>query len=201
MRASLAGIPIVTPDWIEKCSLEQKIVAPTADMFIRSLPTKSPNLLSDLALYGTALVAARLQQVASGAAPSSALPLKNVCVHLCGAFAARKSNLVLLLRESGATIQSSTAAAIKLSSSKKVVFLCDETISTDDLCGITSAQAGQIERAIADGHDGGPPLVVVNAQWLFDVVTCGRLIVPANLYEPSSARCKNLWLASQHYRK
>jgi hypothetical protein len=63
----------------------------------------SLNLSSDLALYGTALVAARFQQVKSGAIPAPALPLKNVSVHLCGAFASCKSDLQLLLLESGAT--------------------------------------------------------------------------------------------------
>lgn len=204
MRASLAGIPIVTPHWIEKCCSEKNIVAPTSEMFIRSLPTKSGDIASEisLTLYGTALVAARLQQVETEAIPknSAVLPLKNVNVHLCGTFTRPpKSDLQLLLRESGATVQSSMAAALKLlqsaafiRSGKKAIFMCDEATS-NELCGISVAQASQIQLAMEELSPGR--ILVVNSQWLFDVVTCGTP-VPSNFYEPASQRCKDLWSAA-----
>ena len=199
MRASLAGVPVVTIEWIKLCCAKEKIVVPDASMFIHSLPTKTKDLPDSL--YGTALMAARLHQVETGAISKDAvvLPLKNVVVHLCGAFSRPpKSHVQHLLRESGATIQPSMAATIKLLQSgsfepggKKVVFLCDDA-SDNNLCGINGAQAGEIESAI----DSFPERVMaVSAHWVFDVITCGRK-VPANHFEPKSQRCKQLWSAS-----
>jgi hypothetical protein len=199
MRASLAGIPIVTPEWVTDCCAKEEIKAPDSSMFIHSLPTKT-NDLED-SLYGTALLASRMQQVESGAISrdSVIMPLTNVIVHMCGAFARPpKSDVQLLIRESGGTVQPSLVSTIKLIQSasfqrgdKKVVFLCDD--STDDtICGISIAQVDEIKSAI-DTLPGR--IQVVHAHWLFDVVTCGKEI-SGILFAPKSPRCKLLWSTS-----
>lgn len=200
MRASLAGTPLVTPEWISLCRSNGKVVAPDSTMFIHSLPTKT-NDLGD-SLYGTALVAARLQQVENGTLPkdSDILPLKHAIVNVCGPFVRPpKADVQLLVRESGATLQPSIAATIKLLKSASfefdgqvVAFLCDDT-SDNAQCGITVAQARDIELAIR-AYPGR--VVVVNAHWLFDVVTCGKQI-PGELFPPKSLRCKELWSTSR----
>lgn len=199
MRASLAGIPIVSLEWIAHCRSKGMVVAPTSTMFIHSLPTKT-NDLED-SLYGTALIAARLQQVGSGALPkdSAILPLNNVAVNICGAFLRPpQADVQLLVKESGGTLQPSIIATMKLlqstsfeSSGKIVVFLCDDS-SDNAMCGINGPQAREIENAIKcfPGR-----VLVVNAHWLFDVVTCGKRI-SGKLFPPRSLRCNQLWSIS-----
>lgn len=199
MRASLAGIPVVTPEWISHCRSKGMAVSPDSTMFIHSLPTKT-NDLED-SLYGTALIAARLQQVGSGALPkdSAILPLSNVAVSVCGAFLRPpKADVQLLVKESGGTLQPSTVATIKLLQSasfelsgKIVVFLCDDS-DDNAMCGITGQHARDIEIAIKSFPG---RVLIVNAHWLFDVVTCGKRI-PGNLFPPRSLRCNQLWSIS-----
>ena len=40
MRSALAGLPVLTPLWMEACLKDETIVPPTKDMCIRTLPTK-----------------------------------------------------------------------------------------------------------------------------------------------------------------
>lgn len=199
MRASLAGIPIVTPEWVTHCCANEKVTVPDSTMFIHSLPTKT-NDLED-SLYGTALLASRMQQVETGAISrdSVILPLTNTIVHMCGVFSRPpKSDVQLLIRESGGSVQPSLVSAIKLIQSasfqrggKKVVFLCDD--STDDAtCGISETQVGEIKSAI-DALPGR--IQVVHAHWIFDVVTCGKEISGIR-FPPKSPRGKLLWSTS-----
>ena len=199
MRASLAGIPLVTPDWVTHCCAIEKVTAPDSSMFVHSLPTKT-NDLED-SLYGTALLASRMQQVEIGAIPKDSviMPLTNVIVHMCGAFSRPpKSDVQLLIRESGGIVQPSSVSIMKLIQSasfqrgvKKVVFLCDD--STDDtICGINETQVDEIKSAM----DALPGRIhAVDAHWIFDVVTCGKVISGIR-FPPKSPRCKYLWSTS-----
>ena len=199
MRASLAGIPVVTPEWISHCRSKGMAVAPDSTMFIHSLPTKT-NDLED-SLYGIVLIAARLQQVGSGALSkdTTLLPLNNAAVNVCGAFLSPpKADVQLLVKESGGILQPSIVATIKLLQSASfevsgtvVVFLCDDS-RDNALCGVTGPQAREIEIAIK-AFPGR--VLVVNAHWLFDVVTCGKRI-PGKLFPPRSLRCNQLWSTS-----
>lgn len=212
MRAQLAGIPIVSPAWIAACVAQKKFVAPTSSMYIRTLPIKTEQLLgpasgeaSDLPSIrlGVAYNAARIHQQEQGILPetSSNAVLDNVFVYLCGRFntedgSPRKTDVTTLLRESGATILTSSGAASKkieslakgVGVSYSVVMLCDASIS-DDSCGLSESLANEARLALegCNRH-----VLVVNSHWLFDVVSCGA-IINADPYEPSSPRCKAVW--------
>jgi hypothetical protein len=205
MRASLAGIPIVTPEWISHCLAMTKVVPPPSPstastlMLIHSLPTKTTSLRSDDYQFGTALLAARKEQAARHQLPSSLDTvghlLSHVTVQLCGNFVRPpKADILLLLRESGATIMSSSmASGIKAiprycNVDKDIVFLCDET-SEDSLCGLTVPQAEEIGKAIKN-HPGR--IKVLNSTWLFDVITCGKDLSVEH-FPPLSQRCRLLW--------
>jgi hypothetical protein len=210
MRASLAGIPIVTPEWITHCLTMSKVVPPpiattaSSSMLIHSLPTKTTALPKDDYLFGTILSTARLAQAAGSHALSSSVDtvghlLTHATVQLCGNFVRPpKSDILLLLRESGATTMASTMAAAGIKAiprhcnvGKDVVFLCDES-NEDSLCGITAPQAKEIEEAIK-AYPGR--IKVVNSTWLFDVITCGKDISGVH-FPPYSQRCKNPWSLS-----
>ena len=198
MRAALAGIPIVNPEWIGHCSDSKKIVPPTKTMFIRTLPSKTDALVGGKVLTnGVALQAARLQQQKVGDIPKddSTLPLRGVHVQLCSAFKApKKSDVQLLLRESGASILSSASATSKLLKSAsflnnehKVVLLFDDA-STN----MTAAQAKEL-KSLMVANPGR--ITIANPHWLFDSVSCGQP-APSNLYEPKSHRGRDLWVLS-----
>ncbi len=197
MRAALAGIPIVDCNWMKICLEQKKISAPEHNMFVRSLPTKTVGLDRGRANFGVATLAARLRmsKVKGISIPSPASPLQGVAVLLCGSFKVpKKSDVQVLLRESGCSIILSSAAAIaKLNmsastSSSTIVLLCDNETSSVH-CGISSGLASAVTEAIENRKQ---DVIIVNTQWLFDCISCcGKL--RSDNYQPHSALAKGLW--------
>ena len=200
MRGMLAGVPIVNTAWISASLDKGKAVMPSSEMFIRTVPAKKtdPRINDSL---GAALCAARIQQSRTLPQYNLELPLSNAHVLLCGQYnsaegSPRKADVLLLLRESGATILQSAGAAMKKlrtigdNESSKIVLLCDEC-QTNEHCGISDGLAKEIMAAFERHHK---RVLVVSSAWLFDSISCGGM-VPSQLFEPRSPRAKGLWEA------
>jgi hypothetical protein len=171
-------------------------------MFIRTIPTKTDEMNSQTE-FGVSLVAARIEQVQKKLLPRgvNTLPLRNVCVMLCGQFSSvdrspKRADVQLLVREAGAEILTSAGAlfgklkAIASCSDNvtKVILLCDES-TKDDRCGISSKTSGRVKTVLKNYPD---RVLVVNSGWLFDSVAAG-LTAPALYYEPRSPLARELW--------
>lgn len=189
MRAALAGIPIVSPGWLDQCLESKCIVGPLPEMYIRSFPSKTSTLDSSLCDFGVAIQAARMRHQDLGLISKhyNILPLGCCFVHLCGAFASpKKADICMLLKEAGATVMASPSLTFKQlkSANSKVILLCDNATS-DGACGINAVLAKQVREANAS-------VSVVNPSWLFDSISCG-VPAPGDPYEPCSPLGKALW--------
>ena len=212
MRSALAGIPIVTPDWLRTCLDEKAFVVPADNNCIRTLPAKSDisHLLpvpydesthsGPAAWLGVANYAALLQKQREGGGEQyEHRPLVNTSVLLCGQFkkgtgVPPKADLVTLLGDAGATILSSVAAMNKelkkTDDDSTLVVLCDDAKS-DKQSGITAALNKAMTAALED-EDQNRRIMVVTYMWLFDSVSCG-VSLDADKYEPNSPKAKSLW--------
>ena len=94
MRAALAGVPIVSPEYIYACQEADTILVPQPSMTIRSLPSKSSRLESSGASsYGVAALAANIHDSIDN------LLLSQKAVLICGAIApAKRKDIQLLLK-------------------------------------------------------------------------------------------------------
>jgi hypothetical protein len=103
MRAMISGLPVVTPEWVLKCTAKQKLVPLTASDICTSLPTKE----ADAALgpgitkeYGLVRGAALIERHGDRAAH----PFAGVGVYLVGPYrkgggVPEKKELVQMLKE------------------------------------------------------------------------------------------------------
>jgi hypothetical protein len=183
MRSALAGIPIVSPEWIQACGEQNAAVVPTC---ARSLPTKTEAIhKSGDAHYGVAKLAALLGHAPK---PQEALPLHNMCVYLCGNFPQNKrTDIQRLSKEAGAKVLTCPSAVVakltKKPSHHPVVLVCHDS-STGTV--IPSALEKEIK------GDPSSMVMVVNPNWVFDSVTCARAM-PADAFEPANPKAKELW--------
>jgi len=213
MRASLAGLPILTPSWISACLRQHKIIEPTEDTWIHTLPPKSQELLETpkgffpgdgrSAVHGVLASAAKHQNF-----PESQPLLKNFNVFLCGPwnnYDQKKVDVQLLLRDAGATILTTSSQVLKSLKSmvgpdknnSSLVLLVDNTRS-DKKCGVSQ----KMEKLFFDSLPKlGPrasgcvsPVLIVNSNWLFDSISCAS-VLPINRYKPLSPRAKSMWSA------
>jgi hypothetical protein len=121
-------------------------------------------------------------------------------VFLCGQFnkgpgAPPKTDLLTLLRESGANvIPSAGAAAKKLKDDEgsTLVLLCDDAKS-DKQSGITDALNKKITTALAEQTN--RRILIVSFNWILDSISCGEILDALN-YQPNSPRGKALWQLS-----
>lgn len=192
MRSALAGIPLVSTTWINACRDEKKVILPSENMFVRSLPIKKSTNNGSKAHgdYGVAKIAAQAPQRANRT-------LRSCTVHLCGTFSRPpKADLLLLLRESGATstMQVSSILAklrnIDTDDNDLVVLLCDDNCST-----ISDALHRQVISVLENpvcNHN----VIAVNPQWLFDSVVSG-LALGAEDYPPKVGKPLELWRRQQ----
>lgn len=191
MRAILAGVPIVSPSWISSCLEAGKVISPSPEQYIRTVPVKSTDPLVDANL-GVSLLAARMHE-------GNSQLLSNVRVLLCGQFASsegspRKTDIQALLRESGANVLTSEGGAMnKLKKvgdddASKIVLLCDEC-PNNNRCGISTGLAKEVKAALERDDNG---VLIVNSMWLFDSISCGQM-APPQPFKPRSARARDLW--------
>ncbi|KAL9181741.1 hypothetical protein ACHAXT_012084 [Thalassiosira profunda] len=163
MRSSLAGIPVLTPQWMESCVREGRLVAPSGAMCIRTLPRKQAPSASaqgddePTEHFGVAKYAAAYQKESL----SSSNLLTGVSVMLCGSSAGSGmvKDLKVLLQQSGASIISSASMAsrhlkdMSKGEAGRVVFLCDDSV-TDKGCGISDALFKQAKKLLCQSVEG-----------------------------------------------
>ena len=194
MRSTLAGLPILCPQWVNACLSKGEIVAPTGDMSIRTLPRKQADNDDECHdRFGVAKYAAAFQM-----GMQSNTLLSGVKVLMCGSFGGSMANDIKgLLQDAGATIISSITVASRnlsdmLSSADTdttFVFLCDDSL-LDKSCGISDSLYKQTKKVCDNSEDA--KVMAVHFSWLFDCISCATLML-ATSYEPSAPRAKALW--------
>jgi hypothetical protein len=141
MRATLAGIPIVTTAWITECLQKRKIILPPPSfsrddpMFNSTLPSKMQLPKEKLgASFGVWSLAASYNQ------EKPSLLLEECHVYLCGAWKKNvKKDVQLLLRQTGAEILPNASATVEilsilqeiLTTTRTLILLCHESSTTD----------------------------------------------------------------------
>jgi hypothetical protein len=184
MQATLEGIPMVTPEWIEACQKSNEVVLPESTSYVRSLPTKTNGSCN--ADFGVAKLAASKEH--SETSVDMYMPLGNTYVYLCGFSCKNESNFSALSREAGAkeVITKPSSALSKLKAiggeaSAKFVVLCnDSNVTISDT----------LEKEIRNHKQHA---MVVHSQWLFDSVSCGESLPPAAFKPQGSKTAKDLW--------
>ena len=195
MRSALAGLPILSPLWVNSCLSKGEIVTPTGDMIIRTLPRKQTDNDDECDdHFGVTKYAAAFQK-----GMQTNTLLSGVDVLLCGTFkGSMASDIKGLLQDAGATIISSVSAASRALSSKSssedatttsFVFLCDDSL-LDRSCGISDSLYKQAKKVCDNSEDA--KIMAVHFSWLFDCISCAT-VMPATSYEPSAPRAKALW--------
>jgi hypothetical protein len=187
MKASLIGIPIVSLAWVDACLDARQIVAPTAEMYARTLSAKSTvsssPLIANQCNFGVALLAAALDDAS---AKSHGL-LNRFAVFLAGFSSQNESAFVSLLRCTGAVdvIVNKQTAVSKLKAMSK-----DETMIV--LCGESSnvKLSDTMEREI---RSLASKVLVVGSQWLIDSVSCGFPVNPEFYPPQGGGLVKELW--------
>ena len=209
MRSALAGIPLLTPQWMEACLKEGHLVAPTGRMCVRSLPRKQQvavNKLDDkegipTEQFGVAKFAAAFQK---SLLSSSNHFLSGYSVMICGSSGGLIKDLKVLLLQAGASIVSSAlVASQRLSdmsagdsmngSGGPLVFLCDDSTG-DKTCGVSAALLKQVKKFVAAPGDvtKKEKVLCVHFNWLFDSISCTTPMAAA-AYEPLAPRTKEVW--------
>ena len=204
MRCAIAGIPIVTSDWLRSCRDQNMLVTPSGRMCIRTIPIKNGNehLLSGdnyknvrghTAWLGVAKYAARIQKTHR----FSNLFLSDALALLCGKWQnkSKKRDVLTLLGEAGATIIPSVSGMMEKmrDEDRPIILICDDS-TADKECGITDALDRKAKNGLsADGAK--HHISVVPTTWLFDCVSCGTML-KVDDYQPSSPRATALWRLS-----
>lgn len=199
MRSALAGLPILTPQWIEACLKEGNLVAPSGTHCIRTLPRKQTTD-SDEEDFGVAKYAAAYQKTTIS---SSNHFLSGVSVMLCGTSDDGRTNrdLKVLLEQAGASIISSVSMANRHltdmangEESDRFVFLCDDS-TTNKKCGISDVLFKQAKKVIEDSEDDDEEAAIqcVSRNWLFDSISCVMSLKSSAVYEPSAPTTKALF--------
>jgi hypothetical protein len=232
MLACLEGIPIVSTSWIGHCLQRKGVVVPEKNMFVRTLPTKT--FIGSLSEFGVAYQAARIGHVQRH---SWFLPLRRVKTAYMVGFEQTShdtTNFCSLLSRAGVNdvvLNASMAlsrlkefvaqSAASIDQSTKSEFIEYYVIICNDGAKSSSPKAFFSDAFVREIHALASPatkpshvnrrLMVVNLQWLFDSVTCGRLL-PADTksttngnmnaeqeakaidcYKPNHERASELW--------
>jgi hypothetical protein len=194
MKSALEGVPMTTPEWLQKCEHSGSIQPPT--QYVRTLPTKS-SVIEDTgeASYGVSRLSAMLQ------IEKHALPFNNCFAFLAGNYHVNvRTTLTQLLKAGGATIFfSQLEVSSKLDelgkcnsesesfSSSKVVLLCGDS-------GVSLSKPLEAKIKAALESDGATKVVVViSHKWVAESITCAKML-PALLFEPRTK--KELWRLS-----
>lgn len=193
MQATLAGIPILSPTWVDTCLSKGEIVAPTGNMSIRTLPRKQSSNDDECGdRFGVAKYAAAFEK-----GMQTNTLLSGVEVLICGfSTGSMKKDITSLLQAAGATIVTSHSDASRclsdLTSSevdKTFVFLCDDT-PTNSSCGISEKLFTLVKNVRDDSEDAN--IMAVHFSWLFDCISCAT-VMPATSYEPNAPLPKAMW--------
>ena len=197
MRTTLAGLPILSPRWVEACLNKGEIVAPTSEMCVRTLPRKQDDHEDGYNdRFGVTKYAAAFQK-----GMQSNKLLTGFEVLMCGTYGGSSGkDIVELLQDAGATIVKSESVASRILSGLSsdegksqvdtmFVFLCDNS-PMDKSCGISDLLFKQAKKICDDSEDA--TVMAVHFSWLFDCISCA-MVMPATSYEPIAPRAKSLW--------
>ncbi len=185
MQCALAGIPMVSCEWIQLCLSESNVVLPKSSMYIRTLPSETGKFD-----HGVALLAAFQQR-----ANVPPFPLQHCHVFLSGIRLEKQNDTNAILREAGGQFVSNASALLKLwneqlelasvESPQKLVIVCDDVLP----------------RTVASYFQQSHPSIkypmVVNSSWVFDSVSAGQ-ILPSMDYPPTHISARQLWEQAQH---
>ena len=206
MRASLAAVPILSPEWLLYCIEHNSIKEPEEHMYIQTLPTKEDMYMKSItdnsirnktARGGVFAIAAQYMKEGEGKTNTCFHLFENIYVYLCGdgwkKSNAKTKDVHLLLKEGGANILTSASVVTKtltngLKPGSTFVLLCDGSISaTNSSFPANLKQA--VENTVNDDKDSA---LIVNSKWLFDCISCAE-ILGAKQYQPESTIVKTLW--------
>ena len=200
MRSALMGIPILTPLWMEACLKAGRIVAPTGQMCVRSLPMKETSAIEGDVNNEMSSKPSAHFGVAKYAASFHKLELTNhllngMSVMLCGfsVGSGTSKDLKALLQHTDATIINSIPNASRIltnmsTEKSPLVFLCGDS-PANKTCGISDGLFRQAVNTATELNnsavDGIPLVMCVHFSWLFDSISCASPLTPV-AYEPST---------------
>lgn len=176
MRSALAGIPMVSPDWIHQVASQEQVAMPS--IFVRSLPTRSVPITTG--------------GVTRLAANAKGQLFKDKFVFLCGSFPdGQRTDMQVLAKEAGSKILKTLAQVgdhlKRFQSSSNLIVLCHNSIIAP----------ASLEKQLRRSLEANPQSVlVVGSSWLFDSIACGEALPPQSFApSPSSKQRKGteLW--------
>ena len=215
MRSAINGVPIVDVSWCEACLASKEIVAPNANHSITSLPTREAFYMNNwkmcngidakrefsTAAYGVSSLAV-CHHLGSGQNPVKLF--QNTSVFLCGSGwkdnATKAKDVQLLMNEGGGRVLMSATQAIQTikdvstGENNKIILLCDDSLP-NSTNGISSALARAVRQIYDVTYDRHKPVLTVNPNWLFDSISCAK-ILEGDRYEPKSPLANSLWRLS-----
>ena len=218
MRASLAGVPIVTIDWILSCIEQSRIVNPKATICIRTLQSKLPMWMNPInndsyqerALNGVLHIAARLRKLQILARSKNEVftlkILRNCVVFASGiwkkGYGPKINDVNTLIKDCGGQVTDSAPAFLNIlsskratTSSKRFYVICDES-TNDNESGMNGLLYKECEQACNNEKLKGS-IYVVNSSYLFDCISCGEILNSVH-YPPSAPNAKHIWSLCQH---
>ena len=217
MRASLAGVPIVTEDWILECIEQSCIINPKERHCVKTLQTKHARWMEQTndksnnlrAHNGVLRIAANLgkrQMISKTKKDESTLKLlRNFMVLPCGiwkkGYGPKLNDVKTLIKDTGGQLFESSITFInaiesKTSSSlpKKILLICDESTHNKDN-GIDNDLLEKL-RDLCSNTDTKDSILIVNSSFLFDCISCGEVLDSCN-YPPASPSANSIWSLCQ----
>jgi hypothetical protein len=216
MRAALAGIPIVTPEWISQCLSSRQICSDVGSTCIRTLCSKVDQWNTESTNAPSRFTVPRYAckwhiYTSTPLTYRSPGPLTGTTVCLCGPWkkegkTPKKSDVLTILQDCGAEVLTVSAMLKRLKENcggsttpkrsvvpvaPRFALLCDDTTG-DKPCGINAALTKAVE-LLASTTGSTCPVVVIGFPWLFDCVSCGVPLRDVSPYAPESVKAKHLW--------
>lgn len=206
MRSALIGIPIVDVSWCQAC-LKAKEIVLEADNCVTMLPTKIESYMKNSTItesydkprdFSTA--SCGILSLASCLHSSPPLLLfQYTKVFLAGEGwnkeTTKAKDVQLLVKEGGGSLLPTVIDAIKAieeHAKELIVILCDDS-DVDTCSGISSDLACAIrERYHALEFAREKPVFVVDSKWLFDSLSCAKLLEASN-FKPASPIATSMW--------
>jgi hypothetical protein len=170
MRSALAGIPIVSPDWISQVTSQEQVVIPSS--FVRSLPTKA-----------VPITAGGVARLAAAVDANDRLFGHDTYVFLCGNFPdGQRTDMHLLAKEAGAKVLKTPDQVLdklKQQPSKRLVILCHNS----------NIAPASLEKQLRRSLEANPKsALVVSSSWLFDSIACAEALPPHTFAPPPLSR-------------
>lgn len=178
MRSALAGVPMVSPEWIKVLASKEEVIYPPTSMIVRTLPTKTSQTNND----------GGVAQLAAAPDKGKAL-LQDFAIYLCGSFPNnQRIDMQALASTAGAKVLKESSQVLhRLRQHKPLVVLCFNgniipTLLEKDLTS-----------SLTENQDA---CLVVNPNWLFDSIACAKAMPPNNFPPPDfpkSRKAYELW--------